>query len=253
MADCCDYVSFVNSVCPSGTPSAPVDPADAPSEGLTQEEVFDTCIIYWVYTSGAWSIDKTFGPFITADTCCSSWCSPSGWCGCLLTILRAHINDLSDDPEYSDTRLMQIFHAAVFSVSLEVSECSLIEVPPFTMCNGQCTIDVDPFNYHAFLNLAILKSACLIDQGSARDSAKRSGISAACGPAKLSVSTGTSAYNTLFKYGPCAAYQELKHDLCYKRPLEAATHCAQVMGAFTSWTIADYADCANTNYLGSCY
>ena len=159
---------------------------------------------------------------------------PSGWCPCIVTAMRAHVGDL-DGTQFTDSRLLELFNVASFMVHADLTTCSFVLKPDFTVCSAGC--DTNPFDYPSFTALALLKAACMVDQGSARAHARRQGLTATCGSARLSVSAGSSSYEILFKHGPCAAYSQLKNELCFASPMKSAAHCAQILSSFTSWTL----------------
>lgn len=168
---------------------------------------------------------------------CSGVNSPSnecltvcGWGPPIINIFRAHIGDFSTPHTWTDSRLTDILVAAAYQVSIEAT---CITSPTINIATYQ--FSSNPFLYPAYLNLVLLKGACLIDRGQLRTRALQEGVRATCGPAMLEVkSGGSSAYTILFEHGPCAAYKDLLENLCFRDPLQTAANCVQVVGTFVS-------------------
>lgn len=124
--------------------------------------------------------------------------------------LRVLINDLGSPPTYSDARLEQtcavsaklIQQECVFSTSYEVS----VE---------DSTITPDPQDDPVFMNMMILKAACLVDHSTFRTKAALEGVKAAMGPANLQVSGHLGGFRTILEVGTCATYTELKDQLVW--------------------------------------
>ena len=149
---------------------------------------------------------------------------------CLISMLRVMIGDLSDPPMFTDERLAQVIKASAYFTATELSCCSSVNKPTLSLCGDFVE---DPLIYPEFVNLMILKAACIVDQGHARQQAIMSGVSAKCGPASLQISSSNN-FQVLLKEGPCAAYSALKEDLCWRCPLQSASYCAMVVGSFAS-------------------
>ncbi len=158
---------------------------------------------------------------------------PCEYAGCLIQILRTHIGDW--DNEWSDSRLLDILKAAAYQVS---SEVTCIDVPEINLCTGD--FNTNPFLYPSYVNLWILKSACIIDQGQLRVKAIQEGLKAVCGPASLDIRTGGRSYQILFSEGPCAAYKDMLENLCFRSPLQTASFCSQIVGTFVSQYYCGY-------------
>lgn len=121
-------------------------------------------------------------------------------------IVRTLINDLEDQPVYSDERLKQIIAVAAKYVQFDVVldhaytvDVSLSSISP------DPTIDSDEI----FISLVSLKAACIVDQSTLRTRAATEGIRAALGPALLSVNGNLDGIKMILEMGPCAAYDEL--------------------------------------------
>lgn len=161
---------------------------------------------------------------------------PEDWEPCVINMLRAFTGDLGTPPEFSDERLYLVLKAAFFYVQSDLAACPVVDRPAVDPCGD---LTESPLEYPPFLNLSVLKAACIIDQGKARAKAALEGVRATCGPATLQVTQASNAFRALFEWGPCAAYKELKLELCFKQPLVSSACCAQIMGPFVSWDMPD--------------
>lgn len=127
----------------------------------------------------------------------------------MVTMLRFLINDLSDDPTYSDTRLRQLIVMAAQIVNQEMTFSN-----NYTINFGTLTISPDPtvvaYRDNAFINLVVLKAACLSDETTYRTKALLEGINARLGPGGLTVSGHLNGFMNILKVGPCKLYTELK-------------------------------------------
>lgn len=121
-------------------------------------------------------------------------------------IVRTLINDLSDQPIYSDERLLQVIAVAAKYVQFDVvldHQYTVNVVEP--SISPDPTVDDDSI----FISLTALKAACIIDQSSLRTRAAMEGVRAALGPALLSVNGGISGLVAVLDKGPCSSYDEL--------------------------------------------
>lgn len=121
-------------------------------------------------------------------------------------IVRTLINDVADQPVYSDERIAQVIAVAAKYVQFDVVLDHKYEVD---VANPNITPDPTTDRDEIFISLVSLKAACIIDQSTYRTKAAMEGIRAALGPASLSVVGQSSAWNTILDKGPCAAYDEL--------------------------------------------
>ena len=74
------------------------------------------------------------------------------------------------------------------------------------------TITPDPIaetDGDEFINLLVLKAACMTDEGNFRTAALAQGITARIGPASLQTSSYGQYLGTLLNDGPCKAYSKL--------------------------------------------
>lgn len=121
-------------------------------------------------------------------------------------IVRTLINDWSDQPVYSDERIIQVITVAAKYVQFDVSLDT-----KYTVDVSNLTIDPDPTlnKDEIFTSLVSLKSACIVDQSSLRTKAAVEGIRASLGPASLSVGGSLEGIRMVLEQGPCALYDEL--------------------------------------------
>lgn len=121
-------------------------------------------------------------------------------------IVRTLINDLSDNPTYSDERLQQVIVVAAkyvqFDVILDHQYAIDVSVPNIS---PDPTTDRDEI----FIALVSLKAACIVDQSELRTKAAMEGIRAALGPASLSVGGSLEGLKMIIEKGACATYDEL--------------------------------------------
>ena len=121
-------------------------------------------------------------------------------------IVRTLINDLSDQPVYSDERLLQVISVAAKYVQFDVSldHEYLVDV-----ANPNISPDPTDDRDEIFISLVSLKAACIIDQSALRTKAALEGIRASLGPASLAVGNSLQGFLAILEKGPCAAYDEL--------------------------------------------
>jgi len=121
-------------------------------------------------------------------------------------IVRTLINDLSDQPTYSDERLKQIIAVAAKYVQFDVVLDHLYNVD---VVEGNISPDPTDDNDEIFISLVSLKAACIVDQSALRTKAALEGIRAALGPATLTVKGSLEGFIKILENGPCASYEEL--------------------------------------------
>ena len=127
------------------------------------------------------------------------------WQTAYITVLRVLINDLSSDPDFTDSRLEDVLVVAAAQVNQEIQlsvDYTVVISPP--------SITPNPVNDEIFMNLTTLKAACLIDRGSLRVAAAINGVEAKCGPAVMKVARRMDGFAILISQGYCAAYQEAR-------------------------------------------
>jgi len=123
-------------------------------------------------------------------------------------MLRALINDLDSlNYTYTDSRLEQLISVAAKYVNQDIESSYIINV---------ISPDIAPnpvdSNDDIFINLTVMKSACLVDQGAFRTKAALAGLSVKCGPASIQTLQQLDGFRELINNGPCAAYSALLKD-----------------------------------------
>ena len=121
-------------------------------------------------------------------------------------IVRTLINDWSDEPTYSDERILQVIAVSAKYVQFDVI---LDNEYIINVVNPNISPDPTISNDSIFISLVSLKTACIIDQSSLRTRAALEGIKASLGPASLTIKGNLEGIIKLLDKGPCAAYEEL--------------------------------------------
>lgn len=124
-------------------------------------------------------------------------------------IVRTLINDLEDQPVYSDERLIQAIVVAAKYVQIDVN---LLNDYTIDISNPQITPDPTNNGDETFAGMIALRSACIMDQSSLRTKAAMEGIKASLGPANLSVNGSLNGIMLILEKGPCALYEQLKNN-----------------------------------------
>src|SRR5687768_8815738 len=129
------------------------------------------------------------------------------WLDEAVPMLRILINDFSDEPTYSDSRLTDLLITSAYLVKREIHL-----VNSYTISISTKSISPDPISNDddLFISLLVLKAACLADQSTYRTKALLEGVRAAMGPATLAISGNLIGFKTLLEVGPCKAYEEMK-------------------------------------------
>lgn len=180
----------------AGTPSVSGNNVIVELSGGSPNETYS--VITTIVTDGG----QTFTAAITVLV------TEAPWLVELVLMLRLMINDMADPPTYSDTRLGQLIVMAARYVMNEV------EVGTYRINVKDLVISPDPTaedsRNEGFINLIILKAACLADFATFRVKAQLEGVKATLGPANLQVSGNIGGFKTLIEKGPCAAYEEFR-------------------------------------------
>ena len=124
-------------------------------------------------------------------------------------IVRTWINDLADNPTYSDDRLQQAIIVAGQYVTREINldteyKCDIINLSITPDPSLASTRD------EAFITFTALKTACILDQSTFRTKAAAEGIRAGLGAANVSVAGNLKGYKDILDKGPCAMYEKLR-------------------------------------------
>lgn len=140
-------------------------------------------------------------------------------------IVRVLVNDMADQPVYSDDRLLQVVTVAAKYVQFDVVLDHQYSVD---VVNGVISPDPTDDRDEIFISLVSLKAACLIDQSTFRTKAATEGIRAALGSASLQVNGQAAVWKTILDEGPCSLYNELTSHWDVKD----ASAIAAVLGPF---------------------
>lgn len=140
-------------------------------------------------------------------------------------MLRAVLADL-DNETYEDERLEQLIAVAAKFVNQDLETSYVVDIT-----GSDITPDPVDSNDDLFINLVVVKSACLIDHGNMRIKAALAGLEAVAGPARLKVGGDNFAsFRSLVEVGACAMYKTMLQD--YK--LGSGAICHAVLSPFIS-------------------
>lgn len=133
------------------------------------------------------------------------------WTGAMIGMLRVLIDDNAYHGTYcyTDSRLRQVLVTAAMYVCQELTFSKAYDVD--IICT---TITPDPYDCgdKAFLNMVVMKAACLIDHGTFRQKAFTAGLEAKCGPATMKTLQHLQGFKDLLEMGPCGMYEKLKEE-----------------------------------------
>ena len=130
------------------------------------------------------------------------------WQSTSLVMLRTLLNDAGcDTVKYSHQRLDDLLITAAYIVPMEVNFSTdySINVEARTITPNP----IDQSDGDELINLIVLKSACIADEGNFRTAALAQGVTARIGPASLQTSSYGQYLGTLLNEGPCKAYSRL--------------------------------------------
>jgi hypothetical protein len=125
-------------------------------------------------------------------------------------IVRSLINDMEDNPTYSDEKIQQLIVVAAQYVTREIN---LVNEYNVNIVNPDITPDPTLLENKDldFISFVCLKAACFLDHSSLRTRAAMEGVKAVLGPASISVGNNGS-YQFLLLNGPCKTYEDLRMD-----------------------------------------
>jgi hypothetical protein len=153
------------------------------------------------------------------------------WQNTSLIMLRTLLNDAGCDAvRYPPQRLEDLLITSAYLLPLEVHFKSDYVVNVETR-----TITPDPIGQSdgdEFINLVVLKSACIADEGNFRTAALAQGVTARIGPVALQTSSYGQYLATLLNEGPCKAYAKLVE--LYNMSYDGAKIIRAVMSPFVS-------------------
>ena len=140
----------------------------------------------------------------------------------MLFLLRNIIGDADvNNYTYTNSRLEELLVVAAQLVIGDVPNLSVSYAADVT----ERTITPDPVanpKDDIFINLVVLRAACMTDEGLYRSKALASGIKAKCGPAVIETMGHIVGFKDLITFGPCAAYATLKQEYIFGNPSMAA-------------------------------
>ncbi len=144
----------------------------------------------------------------------------------LTTMVRTLINDSAKPYQFTDDRIAQTILVAgkYLQFDIVLDHSYVIDV-----INKTITPDPTDDDDEIFIMLAVLKSACLIDQGTLRTKAANEGVRAALGPASLSVGGAAAGWAMVLEHGPCKLYS----DLVEHWDVANASAIAAILGPFS--------------------
>jgi hypothetical protein len=164
----------------------------------------------------------------------------------LLTLVRVLVNDLSNDPIYSDDQILQSIVVSASYVQFDV-----VLDRKYAIDISNISISPDPTSGtrdDIFISLLGLRTACLLDQSTFRTKAALEGIRAALGPANLAVQNHLAGFKQILEHGPCKLY----YDLTEHWDLQNATAVAAILSPFVGNNfdpfVFPYSDHRNKNF-----
>lgn len=130
------------------------------------------------------------------------------WTENAIPILRILINDFGTEITYNDSILEQVLFVAGQYVAQEISLGTQYSFDFSTL-----TITPDPINDAVFINMTILKAACLNNMWKFNERVTLDGIKAKLGPASIDIDSNTSLLSNLITKGVCVEYEDLKKQI----------------------------------------
>ena len=130
------------------------------------------------------------------------------WQNTSLIMLRTMLNDAGcDTVRYTPQRLDDLLITSAYLLPLEVNFQNdyVVDVELRTITPNPISQD----DGDEFINLLVLKAACMADEGNFRTAALAQGVSARIGPAALTTTSYGQYLGTLLNEGPCKAYSKL--------------------------------------------
>jgi len=125
-------------------------------------------------------------------------------------IIRNLINDLGDNPTYTDDRIKQLAAVSAQYVlnDVNLSKSYVVDIINQTITPDPSAPDTRDTDFISFVSL---KSACLLDQSTFRTKAVMEGIKTALGSANISVAGNLAGYKIILDQdqAPCKLYQAL--------------------------------------------
>jgi hypothetical protein len=140
-----------------------------------------------------------------------NWSIKMSWLDEAIPMVRILINDWDEQPQFSDARLTDALIASAKLVAWQFGFTS------YAISTSNLSVTPDPVDNkdETFLNLSVLKAACLVDHGQYRAKAALEGLKVSCGPGSLSVGGHLAGFKTILELGPCSTYEELRNQYLY--------------------------------------
>ena len=130
------------------------------------------------------------------------------WQNTSLIMLRTMLNDAGcDTVRYTPQRLDDLLITAAYLLPLEVNFKNdyIVDVELRTITPA-AIYPTKQEDGDEFVNLLVLKAACMADEGNFRTAALAQGVTARIGPASLQTSSYGQYLGTLLNEGPCKTY-----------------------------------------------
>lgn len=127
------------------------------------------------------------------------------WQSEMVGILRVYIDDMDKPYRFTDSRLESVIAAGARLVLTDVSDGFDAEYT-ISMCGPSIT--PDPSDDKIFIDLSVLKAACLIDHAEARRAAKNSGFSVKEFSSSIDTKGLADARIKLLEIGMCKVYED---------------------------------------------
>lgn len=149
------------------------------------------------------------------------------WQDDMVMMLRILVSDMDSTPTYSDGRMEQILVVAAQYVQMELTfdNTYTIDLAGVGISPDPTALSDDPF-----VNLTVMKAACITDFSTFRTQALQAGVKVKCGPAVLDTVKRIDGFKQLLESGPCAAYEVLKDNWAFGN----GELCKAILGPFVS-------------------
>ena len=153
------------------------------------------------------------------------------WQNTSLIMLRTMLNDAGcDSVRYTPQRLNDLLITSAYLLPLDINFKNTYVVDVELR-----TITPDPIQQtdgDEFINLLVLKAACLTDEGNFRTAALAQGVTARIGPASLQTSSYGQYLGLLLNEGPCKVYAKLVEE--YNMSYDGSKIIRAVMSPFVA-------------------
>lgn len=179
-------------------------------------------IVYTITILAVTSLSNTLEECVTLSVQTCDWLYTS------VNIIRHLIGDLCSPPTYTNARLGELFLVACYQVLSELTFTNTYTIS----IEG---LSISPSPEDSLINLACLKSACIIDTGELRQRARTAGLSIKDSMGTLSVDKGAGdGLTNLIKLGPCKLYEDAKRQFAFGN----MDICRAIMTPFSSENVS---------------